>query len=192
MVRSRDELAAAFCHRTDGHDIGPVVVHSPLRPHTGAGRLRGVRLGCTVVADEPLINAAARMLRAAATHLSGLDGPPAHATVTSDDITFDDRRSGGANFGLIESSNWLEFVTSIWSVGTGHPHFTVPDVVAVRGQRCAAVIWAYDYGDGWADAQILCIRLNPGRLIDRAVAFAVDDVVAAIAELDRWHAEIEG
>ncbi len=151
----------------------------------------GRRLGLTDVPDEPLTNAAAELLRAATENLNTLDGPPTRTTVTSEDVTFDDRRSGGVNFGTVESSEWLAFVASIWDVGTGRPHFSIPEVVAVRGQRCAAAVWAYDYGDDWADAEILCIRLTRSGMIDRAVAFDVDDPDAAIAELDQWLAGIE-
>lgn len=141
--------------------------------------------------EEPLTNDAVKLLRAVTANLNALRGPPTRTTVTSEDVTFDDRRTGGVNFGTVESSEWLEFIASIWGVGTGRPHFSIPEVVAVRGQRCAAVIWAYDYGDDWADAEILCIRLTRLGMIDRVVAFDVDDADAAIAELDQWHAGIE-
>jgi len=171
-----DEPVATDCQ--PGGDTGP-----------GAERLREARFA--PVTDEPLTNAAVELLRSVSAYLNAVDGPPTRTTVTSDDVTFDDRRSGGVNFGKVESSDWLPFIASIWEVGTGRPHFSIPEIVAVRGWRCAAAVWAYDYGDDWADAEIICIRLTPERMIDRCVAFDVDDVDAAVAQLDRWHAEFD-
>jgi hypothetical protein len=62
---------------------------------------------------EPRPDAAIDVLRTAADYLDTLDGPPTSPGMsTTVDFTFEDRRSGGVNFGEIDASRWLSFVSS--------------------------------------------------------------------------------
>ena len=100
----------------------------------------------------------------------------------TDDWTMTDQRSGGVNFGQMDASGWTSFVGLTWDIGGGRPHFSIPAIVAVRGERCAAMVQVIDYEDGPQTEFILCLRLDAelGRE-QRSVAFDLDDVDAAIA-----------
>ena len=79
----------------------------------------------------------------------------------------------------------------VFDVGSGRPIWSIPEVIAVRDQRIAATVLVIDYGDGMFTDMIACVRFDPQlRRLQRRVLFDLDDRDAAIAELDRMHAEI--
>lgn len=62
---------------------------------------------------EPRPDAAVDGLRKAAEYVNELDGPfTSQGMFTTVDFTFEDRRSRGVNFGEIDASHWLSFVSS--------------------------------------------------------------------------------
>ena len=65
-------------------------------------------------------------------------------------------------------------------------------MVAVRGHRSAAFVEVVDYGEDTLVEVITCCRLDEDlRRIERLVILDIDDRDAAIAELDRLHAELD-
>lgn len=74
----------------------------------------------------------------------------------------------------------------------GQPHWSMRRVIAVRDQNAAAVEMVLDYGgDGESpslDGFVFDSKLESLR---RMFSFDIDDRDAAIAELDRLHAEID-
>ena len=119
------------------------------------------------------------------------EAPAALDHFITDDWTMDDRRSGGASFGRIDASGWGLFVSSAWEVGEGRPRFSIPRVVATRDERCAAMVHAIEFESGLRNEFILCLCLDPElRREQRSVAFDLEDVDAAVAELDRMNADI--
>jgi hypothetical protein len=112
-------------------------------------------------------------------------------SVTSD-FAYDARNSLGVDFG---PSDWPKFLGSIWQVSVGRPKLSEPPVLAVRGQRCAAITARIDYGDDAFTEYLHCIVLDPAlQRLQWIVSFNADrpdDGHAAIAELDRLHAEID-
>lgn len=110
----------------------------------------------------------------------------------TDDFTLEDRRSGGVNFGTIDASAWDDFLSSTWDVGAGQPRYSMPEIVAVRGQRCAAIVMLIEFDDDSQLGFLNCLRVDRAlRRGERMVTFDLDDRAAAIAELDRMHAEID-
>lgn len=139
-------------------------------------------------------NAALRWLRFTTDSLNALDEPADGRHVASalaDDHVFDDRRRGGANFGRIDDADAITALfESNWGLTEGRPHWTISEVVATRGERCAAIVMQIDYGNGMIVKHIACWRLDTSlRRANRHVCFDTADLEAAIAELDRLYVE---
>lgn len=113
--------------------------------------------------------------------------------VTGDFVFLDQRRRTGFNFGRIEGpARYREWLAASWDLTEQRPHFSIPDVIAVRGDRCAAVVMNVDYGDGMGVEHIECWRMDASmRRADAAIAFDFEDIDVAIAELDRMYAETQ-
>ena len=142
------------------------------------------------MSDEPLTNAAVEAVRAGLCFLNVMERDEVAGAGMTDDFVLEDRRSG-VNFGLLDAAAITELSKSAWDVGSGRPIWSIPEVIAVRGQRIAAMTVVVDYGNDMRTDMITCIRLDPQlRLLQRRVQFDPDDRDAAIAELDRMHAEI--
>lgn len=142
------------------------------------------------MSDEPLTNAAVEFL--GELFARTVEQPSGHVQVT-DDFFYEDRQSGGVNFGRIDAAGFREFVSTAWDVGTGRPRWTVQRVIAIRGQLSAAMNVSLDYGDDMFVDNILLFQLDANHeLMHRLMVFDLDDVDAAVAELDRMHAELGG
>ena len=146
------------------------------------------------MSDEPLTNAAVERIRDWYDVLNELVEPPSltPADSVTDDFAYSDRRKG-VNFGEGDASHMARMFRGYWEVG-GHPHFSIVEVIAVRGEWSAAYRQRIVYGG--SDMFIELIRVvdrDPvGDRLRRMVLFDMDDVDAAIAELDRMHAETDG
>ena len=138
-----------------------------------------------------LTNPAVELMRSVMTELNGLDDAPTDLPIT-DDFVFEDRRSsGGAGFGRVDATDWISMIASTWDVSEGGPHYSIPEVLAVRGDRLAAIVVNVDYGNGNVAEHAHCLQLDPTlRLFQRQWDFDLSDVASAIAELDRAHVEI--
>ena len=79
-------------------------------------------------------------------------------------------------------------------LGMGTPDINVPEVVAVRGERLAAVRIAVTFDGGAARMDSIgVVRFDPTvTRMERIVQFDHDDASAAINELDRLHDEVAG
>jgi hypothetical protein len=67
------------------------------------------------------------------------------------------------------------------------------EVIAGRGQRSAAVVELLDFGDDMSMQYVTTFQLDfESRLMRRSFDFNADARDAAIAELDRMHAETDG
>ena len=112
---------------------------------------------------------------------------------TADGFVFEDRRAvvshpDGDAAALAERFRLMS------ELGMGAPHVEVPEVVAVRGERLAAVRIAVVFEGGVARMDSIgVVRFDPTvTRLERIVQFDEDDVSAAVAELDRLHAEVDG
>lgn len=148
-----------------------------------------------VMSDEPLTNAAVEFIRRGHASMNAAESPPNVGELSesvSSDFVYDARNSLGVDFG---PSDWPEFLGSIWHVSAGRPKFSELQVLAVRGQRCAVITARIDYGEDAFSEYLHCIVLDPElQRLRRIVSFdsdRPDDRDAAIAELDRLHAEID-
>jgi hypothetical protein len=142
------------------------------------------------MSDEPLINAAVERIRAGIRLANVMQRDEFTGGALTDDFVFEDRRSG-FNWGVADASAYPELGKSVFDVGSGRPIWSIPEVIAVRDQRIAATVLVIDYGDGMFTDMIACVRFDPQlRRLQRRVLFDPDDRDAAIAELDRMHAEI--
>ena len=80
----------------------------------------------------------------------------------------------------------------VQDLGSWRPTWTIPEVIAVRGQRIAAMTMVNDFGNDMDSNMIVYVRLDPQlKLRQLVVVFDIDARDAAIAEVDRMHAEIE-
>lgn len=176
--------------------VSPAVSIS--RPHS-AGRTSRVGAADGYVdgmSDEPLTNAVVEWQRRNHERINTLDrstlkSVPADSFLTGD-YTWEDRRSRGFNFGVLHASDMDAYRASAFDASSGRMHISMPEVVAVRGQRIAAVVEVLDYGGGNVTDCIGCGRLDASlRRWERSVMFDVDARDDAIALLDEWQAEID-
>ena len=147
-----------------------------------------------VMSDEPVTNAAVEFIRLGHAVMSAAGSPPTGemSESVSSDFVDNARNRLGVDFG---PSDWPEFLGSIWHVSAGRPKFSELQVLAVRGQRCAVITARIDYAEDAFSEYLHCIVLDPDlQRLQRIVSFdsdRPDDRDAAIAELDRLHAEID-
>lgn len=106
---------------------------------------------------DALTNEAVEWVRRFHETVNALEEFPAEGRLpVTDDFTFEDRRSGGVNFGAIDGSGARSYMTSMWDVGGRRPQMSLQEVVAVRGDRLAAVVEIIDYGDGNGIEGLVC------------------------------------
>lgn len=145
------------------------------------------------MAEAQLTNAAVERERAFMRAGNALAGAPLGEGVSnvSDDFVYDDRRSGAASVGRITGrSAWAEYMATAWAVSP-RPQWSMREVLAVRGQRCAAAVFRVQYADDMYIEFINCMRMDSSvRYTERYVSFDLDAHDEAIAELDRLYAEI--
>ena len=159
-----------------------------------SGSKRGWRPVVSVasVSDEPS-NAASGWMRGIYAVLNDFESPP-HEMIRSsftDDFVYEDRRRG-AIFPIMSAELGAEAFASIWDTGAGRPRFTVPQILAVRGERLVAARLVVDYDIGFALEAIQMLQLDATvTRVQRAFDFDVDDVDTVIAELDRLHSQAD-
>ena len=143
------------------------------------------------MSDEPLTNALVELAQATYLAMNVMERDEFTDQVFTDDFVFDDRRSG-FSYGLLDASAYTELNRTAWDVGSSRPNWSITEVIAVRGQRIAAVAIALDYDDDVHTESIICGCLDRHlQLLRRMVQIDVDDRDAAIAEVDRMYAEID-
>jgi hypothetical protein len=144
------------------------------------------------MSDEALTNEAIESIRRLFDWWNSLEAPPVlDPARLADDFVFEDRRST-INFGQVSKTEWPDYLAASWSLSNEPPQRSITEVLAVRGQRCAAFCHVLDLGGGSVVESIHCIRFAPDlRVTERNVQFDIGDRDAAIAELDRMHAEID-
>ena len=144
------------------------------------------------MSDGPLTNALIEVMRDSYDVLNELVEPPSRTPADSftDDFAYSDRRKG-INFGEGDASHMARIFQGYWEVG-GQPHFSIVEVIAVRGNWSAAYRQRIVYGGSDMFIELIRVvdREPAGDRWRRMVIFDPDDVDAAIAELDRMHAEI--
>jgi hypothetical protein len=141
------------------------------------------------VGAEPS-NAASDALRSNLGALNGLESAPRNIRAfLTDDFVHEDRRRG-VSFPIVDADSHQEFVDSAWQTGAGRPEFAAPRILAVRGDRFVAALIRIDYGNGMLLEAVHVFALDATlSLAQREIDFDVDEVDAAIAELDRLHLE---
>jgi len=144
------------------------------------------------MSDEPS-NAASISLRNTYALLSEAASPPSEKWVRAgltDDFAYEDRRSG-PSFPDADAESFAKFLLTMWQTGAGQPRWE-PETLAVRGERFAAVAVQMDYGNGMLGDFIVVIGVDATLITaQRMVSFDVDDVDAAIAELDRMQSQAD-
>ena len=145
------------------------------------------------MSDEPLTNAAVERMQDSYDRMNELaERPPiAPADHFTDDFDFSDRRKG-VNFGEGDAFYFGRLLQGFWEVG-GRPRFSIVEVIAVRGDWSAAYLERIVYGGRDMHTELITVvdRDPVGDRLRRIVFFDPDVVDAAIAELDRMHAEID-
>ena len=109
----------------------------------------------------------------------------------ADDFVREDRRRL-IDFATATGEELVAYALSWFDVGDGQPKFSTIGTVAVRGERLALVHWRVGYEDGMG-TELLAVGQYDERvqITQRVIAFDLEDINAAIVELDRMHAEIE-
>lgn len=149
----------------------------------------------TTMSGEPLTNVVIERVRTSHSVMNRISELPAGLRpedLFAEDFVFDDRRAGGVNYGELDATSQFRGIEEFWMLGS-QPHFSIVEVIAVRGERCAAYIEqvAWVEADMFMEA-IMVMKFDPA--LDRWqrwVVFDPDDRDAAIAEVDRLHVEID-
>ena len=108
----------------------------------------------------------------------------------ADGFTREDRRrliampSGDVDSYLNSFDAWYE-------IGDGQPRFNVAEVIGVRGERLVLTRTRVDYASGQATEFLYLFQFDEIGQVERQVAFDLDDVDAAVAELDKMQAALE-
>ncbi|MDW3218032.1 MAG: hypothetical protein R8F63_05405 [Acidimicrobiales bacterium] len=147
------------------------------------------------MSEAPLTNAAVEWLRRAYDALSSIvEVPPegvaskidVEATI-ADDFTWEDRRRF-VNYGRGDDpADWFRRIETAWESADQRPHWSISEVIAVRGERIAATTIEVRRADFVTDFITVDLISEDARL-RRHVAFDVEDREAAIAEAERLHA----
>ena len=145
------------------------------------------------MADEPLSNRAVETIRLGHAWFNSLDRRPDFdvSSAFSEDFVCEDRKTGGVSFGLMNASEYLAALQSNWDVGRQSPSFVIHRVIAVRGDRLAAVDESVDFDDMVIHGATVWKLDSSLTRWQRIVSFDIDDVDAAVAELERMYAEID-
>jgi hypothetical protein len=145
------------------------------------------------MSDEPLTNAAVDWESAHFGRMNRLDSALiGDSYPITADFEYDDRRTGGLNFGPLDRSSFVEAIKSNWDFGARRPIFSILEVVSVRGERSAAIMERVDFGNDMYVDFLGVFQLDCAlQLQHRYVTFSPDARDEAIAELDRMHAEID-
>ena len=90
-----------------------------------------------------------------------------------------------------DAQGFVDGMRAYFELGQGTPTFSVPRVVAERGERLCAVVTRAEYPTG-AAIEILCvIQVTPdGRRVEIDIDYDVEDEAEAVAEIDRLHAAL--
>jgi hypothetical protein len=154
------------------------------------------------MSDEPMTNAAVEHARRGIEILNSPPPPGKRWIPTTDvldwlyaeehfteDFLFENRRSiiGVKNEG---GAAWMAAIEATWQLSRTQPQWTVLEVIAVRGERTAACVIRLDYGDDTTTDSIGVTHLDADlQRARRYLQFDLDDRDAAIAEVERLHAE---
>ena len=151
------------------------------------------------MSEEPLTNTAVEWEQRSHDGLNSIvEMPPdglaslvdIEATFT-DDFTWADHRRIVSHGHGDDPVEFLRSVETAWQSDLPHPARSITEVIAVRGDRTAAFFFRTDYGDYVSD-DLSVIHLSADlRRLRRRVQFDVDDRDAAIAEVERLHAETD-
>jgi hypothetical protein len=110
--------------------------------------------------------------------LNDFESPP-HEMIRSSftsDFVYEDRRRG-ALFPIMDAELVKEAFASFWDTGAGRPRFTVPEILAVRGERLVAARLVVDYDIGFVLEAIQMLQLDATvTRVQRAFDFDVDDL----------------
>lgn len=145
--------------------------------------------------EAPLTNAAVEWLRRAYDVLSRVVEVPPEGVASkidveltiADDFTWEDRRRF-VNYGQGDDpADWFRRIETAWESADQRPHWSISEVIAVRGERIAATTVEVRRADFVTDFITVDLISEDARL-RRHVAFDVEDREAAIAEAERLHA----
>jgi hypothetical protein len=158
------------------------------------GAVKFTMWGMGVVAAEPSNTAAASIRSVSASSSSMPIAPPIEQLkqLLAENFVCNDYRTGGFNFGQVGRDQYIASVKSWWEVGDTPPQFDVVEIVAIRGERCAAVLTATHLG-GMVVEGIECVLLDPS--LRRWLAVARFDASArgrAVDQLDEWLTQLDG
>ena len=148
------------------------------------------------MSDEPFTNAAVERIFTNFTNMNSVrdvgqfwESITAEDQWSTEDFSFDDRRHV-VSFGTTNAAGLLDAVSTYWEFG--RPTFEVLKILGIRGERVAAGLVRVQLPSDIVNEWIHVLELDRTlQRVRRMVQFDPDDRHAAIAELDRIHAEID-
>jgi hypothetical protein len=87
-----------------------------------------------------------------------------------------------------DAQGFVDGMRAYFELGHGTPAFSVPRVVAERGERLCAVVTRAEYPTGAAIEILSVIQVTrDGRRVEVNIDYDVDDEAEAVTELERLH-----
>ena len=147
------------------------------------------RFAC--VSDEPSNAVSEAVLFMVAVFAEGAPPEDVLRAALSDDFAYEDRRRGWT-FPDADAESYPKVLLSIWQTGAaGQPRWDL-EILAVRGERFAAIVLQIDYGNRMVTESIHVFGLDATlSLVQRDIDFDLDDVNGAVAEMDRLYRQSE-
>jgi hypothetical protein len=88
-------------------------------------------------------------------------------------------------------TGFVEGIRSFFELGVGQPTFSVPRVLAIRGERLALTHVRIEYPGGESMEWLTLVQLAADlQRLEIEVDFDLEDEAAALAELDLMHAAL--
>ena len=138
-----------------------------------------------------MVNSASELMAAVYERMNSFEEWPETPTRLAAEFVLDDRRHGGIGLGRVDKDTAMAYSATAWKVGHGPPIQKVRRLIATVGDRLVAAVVETD-SDQWKSESITVWQIDSQlRNLQIAVMFDVDDVDAALAEVDRLHGEID-
>jgi hypothetical protein len=144
------------------------------------------------MSDEPLTNAAVEIVRRNVDAMNLLEDSSGFAPAFADGFVYDDRRRV-VSFGVLDADGYTRALRLNWDVDSERPQIQLRDVIATRGSRLALLQMCIARSGGFYTTDFIMVFLVDATLSlpQRVVDFDIEERDAAMAELDRLHAEID-
>lgn len=102
----------------------------------------------------------------------------------SADFVYEDRVTGGFNFGRLDAEGYRDLARSMWLVGQEGPKYRIVEVLVVRGDLICLVRAEGGHGSFVREGRWVMELAASRSVMRRFIEFDSDDLDAALAEVE--------